>query len=268
MPVLEKLPGIGYDLDQLTQGELEFLYAEFDEELENKIRDEFIADPNYLVDLYHSNGVCPLCGHIGCRYLFLLRNTAGGTDIECGSECIITYGLSVMGAETAEAAKKALEAAIRKQIRKCEIEAWHQGYGFSDEDFHTVRLALQAMRFDYSLQYYVRRRAYYKLKKDLPILERFYNRTGWLGTEKKWASWRSLVEYVCQGNGDAADKLGPCKPWAGKNPLKAEKAAKEAAEKAEAATVVSIGVSPEAGQVMEAAAPTGQLEMTFGGYNG
>jgi hypothetical protein len=188
MPILKRLPGLGYDIDKLEKYEVESLYAEFDDDLEAQIKSEFVADTTYLVDLRHSGGICPLCGHIGCRWLFKIRNKSGGTDIECGSECIVTHGLNVMGAKTAEMAKKFLEARIRKEIRKIELTAWHKGYEFKRDHIFHLLTALHSLQTDWSHKRSVNREAAAQVKAVYTLL-RFYDRHGWLGTQKKWTKW-------------------------------------------------------------------------------
>lgn len=194
--VLNQLPGLGWDVYKLNQEEQELLFAEFDAELEERIKGEFIADPNYLIDLGEACGVCPLCGHVGCRWIFRITNTVNGKTIECGSECIITHGLCVKGAETAEHARKALECTIRRHIRKLKIEAWHKDMGFHAGLFDTLAKGLNAIRGEYELPWKVRNSAWYKVHKDLPKLVRFYERNGWLATEKRWAEWTRLVGFA------------------------------------------------------------------------
>lgn len=219
MEILQKLPHLRYDLERLEQEELELIYAEFDEELEEKIRSEFVADPTYLIDLGIANGTCPLCGHEGCRWIFKLENTKGGESIECGSECIITYGLSVMGAETAEAAKKMLEKAIRQRQKELRLAEWHKEYNFTEEYFDTVRDGLHRIRFDTTAHdYTVRSEATELMYKALPRLQKFYEKNGWLGTLQRWESWRSLVTWVRANDELANDELPQFKPFEKKKP--------------------------------------------------
>lgn len=198
MTVLGKLPDLGYNLDLLEKADLEILYAEFDESLEAAIKAEFVADPAYLIDLGAPCGVCPLCGHIGCRWIFRIMNVKGGKSIECGSECICTHGLHVKGTETAEEAKAALEKAVRDAINKIKKEAWHQEYGFEQSMFETVKNMLKDIRKNFDLDWKTRRSAQYKIYKDLPKLERFYAKHGWLGTELKWNEWRRIAGFARQ----------------------------------------------------------------------
>lgn len=213
--VLQKLPDIDYDLSQLPQADLELLYAEFDEELEGKVRSEFEADPLYLIDLRNANGTCPLCGHQGCRFIFKLQNLKGGENIECGSDCIITYGLSVKGAETAELAKKMLEAAIRKAIKKVKIEEWHKEYGFDASHFGFVQAALDRIisrtRTAHSWEDY--HEARFLKFGDLPKLEKFYDNNGWLNTQIRWGAWCKLVSFVWEQDVEVYKLLDRCRPW-------------------------------------------------------
>ena len=215
LAVLESLPAVDYDLTQLPQASLELLYAEFDEELEVKVKSEFEADPSYLDDLRIPTGTCPLCGHQGCRFIFRIVNLKGGRSVECGSECIITYGLSVRGAETAEHARKLLEKAIRKAIRKGKVEDWHTEYEFRAEHFRVVSDSFQIL-CDHSqqpvLSYGEWRTARHLRDVELPRLERFYERSGWLGTKLRWGKWLKIVEFV-QTYDSGTHRLPDYKPW-------------------------------------------------------
>jgi hypothetical protein len=187
--------GAGWDLNRLQQKQIEIIFAEFDEDLEKEIKAEFAADPKYLVDLGHSEGTCPLCGHEGIRWLFKITNTAGGQDVQCGSQCIVSHGINVQGAETAELAQKALEKAIRKRLRELEIKAWHDRSKFKEHHFDMVRECLNRIRWEDetpAVRYGSRLR-----KDDLDKLEAFYGRTGWLNTKIRWEGWRKVVEF-CQ----------------------------------------------------------------------
>jgi len=197
---LDKLPSLNFDVYKLEQSDQEVLFAEFDAELEEKIKAEFEADGSYVIDLGHANGVCPLCGHKGCRYIFRITNIQNQKTIECGSECIITHGLCVKGAETAEHARKALETTIRRHIKKLKIEAWHKDMGFNESLFNTLSDGLWAISYTTELPYKVRQSARYKAKYDLPKLVKFYERNGWLNTEKRWAEWTRLVRFARKFN--------------------------------------------------------------------
>lgn len=194
--VLDQLADCGFDVHQLDSEGQELLTAYFDVELETRIIAEFEADPSYVIDLGEASGVCSLCGHQGCRWIFRVNNVQNGRSINCGSECIVTYGLAVKGAETAEHARKALEATIRRHQRRLKIEAWHKDMGFDPELFEVLAKGLQEIRQDDVLPYKVTNSAYYKLVKDLPKLVKFYQRTGWLNTPKRWAEWTRLVGFA------------------------------------------------------------------------
>lgn len=195
--VLGRASSAGWDVYQLQQEDQEVLFAEFDEAMEQRIKAEFVADPSYVIDLKHAEGVCPLCGHIGCRWLFKIQNIKNGKSIECGSECIVTHGLQVMGAETAEHARKALEATIRRAIKALKIEAWHEAMGFHKGLFPALYQGLRAIRKNPELPQSVRSSAFYK-GGDLAKLQKFYDRSGWLNTPKKWAEWLRLVKFARQ----------------------------------------------------------------------
>lgn len=197
---LNVLPALGFDVYKLTQEQQEILFAEFDDELEARIKGEFEADPSYVIDLGHAMGICPLCGHVGCRYIFKIQNKLNGKSIECGSECIVTHGLCVRGAETAEHARKALETTIRRHIRALKIEAWHKDMQFDASLFDTLAQGLKAVSKESEFPYRIRNSAWCKLRKDLPKLQRFYDRNGWLNTEKRWSEWERLVKFARRFN--------------------------------------------------------------------
>lgn len=238
--VLGRASAAGWDVYQLSQEDQEVLFAEFDDEMEQRIKAEFVADPTYVIDLKHADGVCPLCGHIGCRWLFKIINLKNGREIECGSECIVTHGLQVMGAETAEHARKALEATIRRAIKAIKIQEWHDRMGFQKELFHEAFLALRDIRKTMDLPYGVRQSAFYKAAKDLPKLQKFYDRNGWLNTPKKWDEWLRIVKFCRQFSPAAKKSIPYQKPhgWQPENPtpqaLEAE-AAEAAAQDADLA---------------------------------
>lgn len=194
--VLDQLVDCGFDVHQLDAESQELLTAYFDVELERRIIAEFEADPSYVIDLGKASGVCPLCGHQGCRWIFRITNVKNGQSIDCGSECIVTHGLAVKGAETAEHARKALEATIRRAQRAIKIEAWHQDMGFDPKLFEVLAKGLYEIQHDDVLPYKVTNSAYYKLVKDLPKLVKFYQRHGWLNTKKRWAEWTRLVGFA------------------------------------------------------------------------
>lgn len=193
---LTKLPAIDWNLDKLDKRDIELIYGYFDEDLEDKIKREFAADPSYLIDMNRCDGVCPLCGHEGLRFLFKIENMAGGDSIECGSTCIITHGLSVKGAETSEEAKRALEGAIRRRLRELEIKAWHDRHPEFPSVFRTVENHIRTMMSDWKTYGWHEIRAARSKLKSLYTLERFYDRYGWLGTEKKWADWTWVISFL------------------------------------------------------------------------
>jgi hypothetical protein len=209
---LNKLPPLNFDVFQLKQTDQEILFAEFDDEMEERIKSEFVADGSYVIDLGHSNGVCPLCGHKGCRYIFRITNTKNGKKIKCGSECILTHGLCVKGAETAEHARKALETTIRRHIKKLKIEAWHKDMDFTKELLGSLEDALIGIMKNLDLPHRTRNSARYKKKYDLPKLVKFYNRSGWLNTEKRWAEWERMVKFARTFNPAAKKALPYPKP--------------------------------------------------------
>lgn len=225
--VLDKLPSIDFDLKLLDKDELELLYAEFDEDLEESIRNEFMADPNFLIDLGVANGTCPLCGHKGCRFIFKLRNLKDEVDINCGSECIITYGLSVQGAETAEHAKKLLEKAIRDAIKKVKIETWHTEYGFEADFFSIVSSRLRGVRADIGFSDWDARNEAIYLVVELEKLRKFYDKNGWLNTKIRWGKWLRVVNFVVARDAGAADLLPTFKPWEDPKKVKVEKVGTE-----------------------------------------
>lgn len=216
LAVLESLPAINYDLTELSQASLELLYAEFDAELEYKVRSEFEADPSYLTDLRIPTGTCPLCGHQGCRFIFRLNNLKNGRSVECGSECIITYGLSVKGAETAAHAKRLLEQAIRRAIRAAWIEEWHERTGFAAGQFAIVVEALFVIvKGDVIASLHEQREARRYVDVVIPRLIRFYERRGWLNTRIKWSAWRQAVAFAIRWNPGAnlPGRLPEYRPW-------------------------------------------------------
>ena len=236
---LSKLPDLDWDVYRLPKPDIELLYAEFDESLEKRIRDEFIADPEYLIDYPHDHD-CTLCGHKHIRYEFMIINTAGGTDVTCGSKCILTHGISVKGTETAEHARKALEQTLRRHIRKLKIEQWHKDAEFYSDLFHTLEAALRKLKATYidptlphaermALQT-MRYSAFCKLEKDFPKLRRSYDRSGWLNTKVKWAEWSRLVWFARKHRPECRDELPAAKAFEEINPKLKVKSSKKAAE--------------------------------------
>lgn len=237
---LEATEAAGWDLALVPQAAVEVIYATFDEAFEKLVVSEFEADPNYLIDLgIGCPGTCPLCGHNPIRWVFrVVNHREGGSAVECGSECIVTWGISVKGAETAEAAKAILESQIRKAIRRLLIEAWHKETGFNADWFVATYESLERIRAHRELPYNVRNGAWHK-RRDMRKLERFYNRTGWLNTEIRWNEMARLVNF-CRAN-DTEIKLPFLAPFV-------PKAVKAAATKAaiEAGTIKTEALTPKA----------------------
>jgi len=188
----------GWDLSALPQEQVEIIYAALTDEFEAKVLAEFCADPDYLVDLYRTFGgvsACPLCGHAPIRWLFKLDNLAGGESVECGSECILTYGLAVKGAETSEHARRILEGQIRKAIRALQIKEWHEETGFKPEWLSELHEALSRIGSDYGHTYTDRSNAHYN-KRCLRKLRKFYETNGWLNTALRWNELRRLADFA------------------------------------------------------------------------
>ena len=195
IPALEAARDADWDLRKLNQEMVELIYSEMDATFEAEVQSEFEADPNFLIDLGASMGVCPLCGHSPIRWLFQVQNTKGGGSIQCGSECIIQYGIAVMGAETAEHARKILAEKIRKAMRALEIKTWHEETGFEEMWLRALDASLARINRG-NEGYRTTRSAWYKRIKDLPKLVRFYERNGWLNTRKRWDEWARLVNFA------------------------------------------------------------------------
>jgi hypothetical protein len=240
----------GWDLALVPQAAVEVIYATFDEAFEKLVVSEFEADPSYLIDLGTGcPGTCPLCGHNPIRWVFrVVNHREGGSAVECGSECIVTWGISVKGAETAEAARAILESQIRKAIRRLLIEGWHKETGFSAGWFAATFESLERIRAHRELPYNVRNGAWHK-RRDMRKLERFYNRTGWLNTEIRWNELARIVNF-CRAN-DTEIKL----------PFLAPFVPKAAATKAaiEAGTIKTEALAPK-GKPVDVR-PVGTLEL-------
>ncbi len=197
---LDALAQVDYDFDAAPQASQEMVFAHFDDELEAVIKSEFEADPEFLIDHKGVDATCQLCGQAHIRFEFNIKNVKGGVDVRCGSDCIITHGLCVKGTETAEEARAALEKAIRKQLKKLRIEAWHKATAFSATLFDAVHRAFQAIAADYTLPYNIRQKAKWA-RGDLRTLRNFYAKNGWLGTEKKWQEWIKIATIARQFGG-------------------------------------------------------------------
>jgi len=128
--VLDKLPGVEWDIHALSSKDQGTLFANVTESLANLARDEFSADLQTIRDLVREprpgnpDAICELCGHPHIRWEFDLLNNAGGRDTKTGSVCIETYGLNVDGYGTQEAALAALKAAVAKAKRKADMQDW------------------------------------------------------------------------------------------------------------------------------------------------
>lgn len=239
---LSALAQTNFDLKSANQETLEAIYAEFDDALEAKIRGEFQADPNFLIDLGHDHGICPLCSHPDCRFIFRLVNNAGGKEINCGSRCIITYGISVKGAETAEQAKKLLEVAIRNAIKKVKIAEWHEKTGFKAEWIEQVISALREIKeernsvgnykWNYAKRQEIKSLIGYGYK-----LQAFYGTHNWL-SKGKWEIFRKLCNTV---EAHSAVLVFPAlKPWADLYPVPV----KETVEAIEQTVAIAAEESP------------------------
>lgn len=214
LEVLDRTSAQGFQLESLAQADVEAIYAEFDEELERQIISEWEVDPTYLEDHRGSFQVCPLCFHEGLRFLFRIRNRVSGHTVRCGSVCILQHGISVKGAETAEHAKKILDAAIRRQLRACEIEAWHESYQFKAEYLQEAEMALASIRSaEHGGQVYWTARA--KLR-ELRSLKKAYQTSGWLGTAKRWEKWTKIAGFARKFDLSCRDTLPRPLPWGDK----------------------------------------------------
>ncbi len=143
-----------YQFDQIDADTLELLFASFDEDFTNQVRDEYTFFPDSASVRVHARAcaVCELCGkgdsketgdnrdHL--RFEFCLRNTQGGKDTWCGSTCIVNFGLKVDGAATAEEAERLLGQSMRSAIRQFNIEAWRA----SNPDHEHIQEQYQALR--------------------------------------------------------------------------------------------------------------------------
>lgn len=224
--ILQVLPELDYDLSKLNQEDLEILYSEFDEKLEARVKSEFEADPSYCEDLRTATGICPLCGHDHCRFIFRINNLQGGEGTKCGSSCIITYGISVKGAETAALAKKFLIKAVNQAIKRVKIEAWHKEYGFDGYYMTVVYAAMSRLcdwgrnrltntNDDFAIADSARR-----IQHDIfAKLDSFYSKHGWLATERRWNAWLEVVRFVRRYDDDAARILPLFKAWEPKKKL-------------------------------------------------
>lgn len=200
---IDALDTAGWDMYKLPQGDVELIYTSFDDTMEERVKAEFEADPNFLIDHGHNYSTCQLCGQYPIRFEFRINQVEGGEPVNCGIDCIVNHQLHVKGAETADAARRVLEAAIRKQLRKVMLAKWHEVTGFAQDQFQTVAAALlKARNFSESNEDWSVRNARFRQARyfmhELRILERFYVRTGWLGTEKKWDVWTNAIKFARQ----------------------------------------------------------------------
>lgn len=184
-----------YDIYAIEQRHQEAIYVHFTEELESNVKAEFEVDPTTLIDHWPKDTTCALCGQKHIRFEFKINNIAGGEGVNCGSACIITHAMHVKGAETADLARKALECAIRKQLRKILIEQWHKITGFTIDQLVETRAALVKVSQTWELPHTKRSQAK-RYAYDLKLMERFYNRNGWIGTRQKWATWTEAIKLV------------------------------------------------------------------------
>lgn len=124
---LDTLARHDWDLDalaQINEDHVQIIWGHVDEALATRAAAEFVADTRSIRDHRRSDHVCDLCGHQHIRWEFTIRNTQGGRDVNCGSSCIIEYGINVDGEGSGEAAKRALAAAINGMKKKAARDAW------------------------------------------------------------------------------------------------------------------------------------------------
>jgi len=222
--VLKRVERVNFDFAQLEDGDLETLYGYFDDKFMEQVKSEFVFIPHRgaIRDNHDNVAICNLCGkgdskdtddnedHI--RYEFLLTNTVGGTDVWCGSTCIINYGLKVKGAKTSEEAKRLLEKSLREHKRAWLIEEWqaqngdHAQIPNQFQEFrrvpYTLRMhgvlydnfgELQLAGFDMDAL----RNGAEDTWKEFRAASRFYQRNGFL-TDKKMASWIEAKSILTQ----------------------------------------------------------------------
>lgn len=125
-----------FDMEQVSNNLIEYIYATFDEDVTETIIGEFTFVPKWtnVKDLGDCSGHCDLCGkgdsldhrenRDKIRYMYRLQNTAGGNDVWVGSTCILQHGLHVDGARTAEEAEKLIKKAFNQAKKQWEIERW------------------------------------------------------------------------------------------------------------------------------------------------
>lgn len=146
-PTLNKLADeYDWNFDRLSRAEQEQIYSVVDEELGDTARSEFHADLQSIKDHRDCSAQCQLCGHQHIRFEFDLINTEGGTSTRTGSTCIETYGLSVDGESTSEAALKALRRAIASARRKADREDWQEDHPDHEEQIERLRRVYNKLR--------------------------------------------------------------------------------------------------------------------------
>ncbi len=133
---LTRLRKVNFDMDRLSNPNVEMLYAYFDKKMSKKITDEFIFHTSIgnIQDHGACTEHCDLCGkgdsrddganEDKLRYTFRLTNIAGGDDIWVGSSCIFQHGLYVDGAATADEAKEILRKSLAQHMAQWKIESW------------------------------------------------------------------------------------------------------------------------------------------------
>ncbi len=130
-----------WDMAGLSREDLELIFALVDEETANRAAAQFWADTQTIIDHRASTGVCELCGQPHIRWEFTIRNGDGGRSIQCGSSCIVTYGLSVDGEAAGEAALAKLKAAIGKLKKVAARDAWTAAHPDHRQVMETVAVA-------------------------------------------------------------------------------------------------------------------------------
>jgi hypothetical protein len=216
--VVNKVHRVNFDFEQLTERDLEVLYAYFDDEFMDLVKEEFRFIPRRgaIRDNKGRVGICYLCGkgdskdegdnEDNLRYEFLLSNIGGGKDVWTGSTCIVNYGLKVQGAATGEEAKKILQKTLREHIRQWEIEEWQAENGDHEQipdqyqefrrlpfkmrsygEIYTNFGELQLAGFDVD-ELRNQTDSRHQLFRDFRTASRFYGRKSFL-TDKKMETW-------------------------------------------------------------------------------
>jgi hypothetical protein len=208
-----------YQFDQIDPAILETIYAHFDEDFTDEVRNEYTFYPSPSNVRVHPAAVaiCELCGkgdsketgdnkdHLRIEYK--LDNHAGGQDVWCGSTCIVNFGLNVDGAATAEEAERLLSKSMRQALRQFEIAAWRaENPDHADMAEHYQRLRHEAVsastiaREHFGELLLMGRDAERLLNLDALVrpmrtASRFYIREGYL-TPKKMAAWDATREAL------------------------------------------------------------------------